>query len=375
MNIKPINNNGSIRIRFSLNGVRYNINSKGNYLNPIDVAKARVICSRIELDILSKTFDATLVSYALDYPHAVRPTQTIALPIPIIPVPEQRIKCENLLELWDLWVEGLDISDNLKLNHYKPCRSMISKVKPIPSLNCSEWLFKLSGKYAASTYNERLGLIRSCLNWGLGERLVPGNSYLRLKNKKKERTQIKPFTINEMKRIIEKFGEFYPAYKPYVTFLFLTGCRISEGIAIQWKRIDFVRGEITIADSITRLALGHKRKSTKSGSVTVLKMNEGLRLVLGELKRGSPEDLVFKSPKNKTIDTFQFRHAWIRVLKDLAIEYRKPYTTRHTLASHAIDQGLSLVEVAYILGHTDTSMVSKVYGHMINKPDLPDLKL
>jgi hypothetical protein len=68
MNINPINNNGSIRIQFSLNGVRYNINSKGNYLNPIDVARARVICSRIELDILSKTFDVTLVSYTLDYP-------------------------------------------------------------------------------------------------------------------------------------------------------------------------------------------------------------------------------------------------------------------------------------------------------------------
>ncbi len=31
--------------------------------------------------------------------------------------------------------------------------------------------------------------------------------------------------------------------------------------------------------------------------------------------------------------------------------------------------------VAYLLGHTDTIMVMKTYGHMINRPDLPDIPI
>ena len=45
------------------------------------------------------------------------------------------------------------------------------------------------------------------------------------------------------------------------------------------------------------------------------------------------------------------------------------------MASHAIDQGLTLPETAYLLGDKDTTMVSKVYGHMVNRPKVPKLGL
>ena len=372
MNIKPLNNNGSIRIRFSFEKVRYNINPQGEYSNPIDIARANLICSKIELDILLRNFDASLKKYTENYPQLEFSTEKSS------PVVIKEVKTYTLIEVWDLWVESLDISEDTKLNHYRPLRIMIGKVKPKPLLDCSKWLLEASGNHMPSTYNGRLRLLRSCLVWAIEQELTTLNPYAKLKKRKIEQTQVKPFTIDEMKNIINGFGKIQPAYKDFVTFLFLTGCRPSEAIGIQWRRIDFERGEITICDSLPKtVSEGHKRKSTKTGSVTVLKINEGLRSVLSQIELGSPEDLVFKSSlsKNGIINLKNFWVHWGKVLTHTKIEYRKPYTTRHTLASHAIDQGLSLVEVAYILGHTDTSMVSKVYGHMINKPDLPDLKL
>ena len=372
MAIKPINNNGSIRIRFRQGGVRHNINPQGEYSNPIDIARANLICSRIELDILLRNFDASLLRYTENYPQLEFSTENSS------PVVIKKVKTYTLIDVWDLWVDSLDISEDTKLNHYRPLRIMIGKVKPKPSLDCSKWLLEASETYAPSTYNERLRLLCNCLSWAIGEGLANMNPYINLKKRKIGRIQVKPFKIDEMKNIIQGFGEIQPAYKDFVTFLFLTGCRPSEAIGIQWKRVDFDRGEITICDSLPKtVSEGHKRKSTKTGSVTVLKINEGLRSVLSQIELGFPEDLVFKSSlsKNGIINLKNFWVHWGKVLTHTKIEYRKPYTTRHTLASHAIDQGLSLVEVAYILGHTDTSMVSKVYGHMINKPDLPDLKL
>src|SRR5207245_638848 len=40
------------------------------------------------------------------------------------------------------------------------------------------------------------------------------------------------------------------------------------------------------------------------------------------------------------------------------------HVTRHTFASHAIMSGAPLLVVAQALGHTDTRMIEKHYGHL-----------
>ena len=124
MAIKPINNNGSIRIRFRQGGVRHNINPQGEYSNPIDIGKANLICARIELDILLRIFDTSLKKYTEDYPHVGVPSENSS------PVVTKKVKTYTLIEVWDLWVDSLDISEDTKLNHYRPLRIMIGKVKP-----------------------------------------------------------------------------------------------------------------------------------------------------------------------------------------------------------------------------------------------------
>ncbi|MCX5963183.1 MAG: tyrosine-type recombinase/integrase [Cyanobacteria bacterium] len=250
MDITPINNNGSIRIRFKFEGTRYNINPRAKYSNPIDIARAKLVCSKIELDILLRNFDTSLKRYTEDYPHHETLTEKTTQDV------IKKVKTSTLIEVWDLWVDSLNISEDTKLNHYRPVRRMIVKVKPQPSLDCSKWLLKSSESHKPSTYNVRLRLLRSCLVWAMKQGLATVNPYLDLKKRKIERSQIKPFTVEEMKTIINGFEENKPVYKYFVTFLFLTGCRPSEGIGIQWKRIDFDRGEITIADSLPQTRTG-----------------------------------------------------------------------------------------------------------------------
>jgi integrase len=62
-----------------------------------------------------------------------------------------------------------------------------------------------------------------------------------------------------------------------------------------------------------------------------------------------------------------FRDDWKQVLSDLGIEYRKPYTTRHTLLSHAIEKGIPLTGIAYIAGHSDTRMVMQGTGLLMGE--------
>jgi integrase len=89
-----------------------------------------------------------------------------------------------------------------------------------------------------------------------------------------------------------------------------------------------------------------------------------------------PDDLIFNAVRGGVINDGYFaQKIWKPLLKQAGIPHRTPYNCRHSMASHAIDQGLTLPETAYLLGHKDTTMVSKVYGHMVNRPEVPKLKL
>jgi hypothetical protein len=88
-----------------------------------------------------------------------------------------------------------------------------------------------------------------------------------------------------------------------------------------------------------------------------------------------PDDLVFQTATGTHRCANSYRRCWKKVLAAKGIPYRKPYTTRHTCLSHAIAQGTALTGVAYLVGHKNTVMVIKHYGHMIHRPELPTMPI
>jgi integrase len=360
--ITPINNHGAIQLKWCYQGHRYTIHPLpgAHYSNPGDLERVRDVATQIALDIRRGLFDPSLDRY--------RPVATVP---PV--TPEKPIGPVDLLGLWDAWVETLGLSEETRACHYECVRRMIVRTRPEPRGADTAWFIEAIGGLAASTSNKRLQCLRKCLDYGMTEGLVTENPYRAIKARPVRVVPVKPFSTSEVERILEGFRAHRPSYVPFVAFLFMTGCRTSEAIGIQWKRIDLGRSEVTIADSLPRSSVTGKprRKGTKTGSVTVLDMSDDLRALLVSLEPGAPDDLVFKSPDGLTIHRHTFLGVWSRVLSAQGIAYRKPYTTRHTMASHAIDQGIPLTGVAYILGHRDTTQVMQTYGHMVNRPKLP----
>jgi integrase len=356
--ITPIKNRNGILLRFTVSGVRYNFHPipNGRFNHPQDLDTARAIATRISNDILAQNFDKTLDRYR------------------IVPKKPARIAPVALLQLWDLWIEALDLPPAVVANRYQWTRVMIAKANP--ALKDTKWLER--AKLAQETLRGRLSVVRSCCTWGVEQGYLESNPYRNLKVKGYTKP-IKPFTENEIREIVAGFGEYAPHYQGFVTFMFLTGVRTAESIGLTWRQVDFERSTVTISESmpIDMLGNGYKRtrKGTKTGKVTILNMNDSLRNLLLSIPAGKPSDLIFKSVRGLTISANGFLKQWKKVLNELNIEYRKPYTTRHSLASHAIDKGMSLPDVAYLLGHSNTRMVSQTYGHMINRPNLPDLNL
>ncbi|HYX14059.1 MAG TPA: hypothetical protein VE944_06770 [Nostoc sp.] len=92
--IKPVNNNGSIQLKFSVGGKRYSFNPipGGQFANNRDFKTTQAIASQIQNDILAKNFDYTLDRYRLTPKQSIQSSS-------------QASKPQRLLELWDYWVD------------------------------------------------------------------------------------------------------------------------------------------------------------------------------------------------------------------------------------------------------------------------------
>jgi integrase len=282
-----------------------------------------------------------------------------------------------LLDIWDAWIDDLCLPPQTKAGHYYYLRRQILKAGNPPSSK-TDWFTE--NTLAATSSNRRLWLLNKMSAWAVAEGLLSYNPWVKIKPRKTTKEIVKPFSQEEAAKIIAGFEKAYPAWVPFTKFLFLSGCRMSEAIGLQWKHIDFQRQEICICESLSILASGNGhervRKDTKTGSVRVLKTNTQLIELLEQIKPVSakPDDLVFTNPtRTNHIDSHNFRNRWIKVLKEADIPYRRPHIIRHSFASHAIDQGIPLTGVAYLLGHSDTRMVATVYGHLVNRPSLPNI--
>lgn len=281
-----------------------------------------------------------------------------------------------LLEIWDLWVADLDLSSQTKADHYQTLRHQIVKASPL--ISETSWLLSL--EIASATFNKKLGYLRACCDWAKSESLLSNNPWLKVRPRKGSKEIIKPFSQDEAARIIAGFEQSYPAWLPFTKFLFLSGCRLSEAIGLRWQHVDFERQEICICESLAQRKDGNGyervRKGTKTGSVRYLKINSELSKLFEQLSPASKnsEDLIFLNPTGTShIDSNNFRDRWKKVLKQAGIPYRRPHIIRHSFASHAIEQGIPLTGVAYLLGHSDTRMVAQTYGHLINRPGLPQI--
>jgi len=355
--IKATNNHGSITIRFTYQGERYQLSGLGSWSSKAAVTRANAIAHQIYLDCLAGRFSGDIQTYLGEQ----------------IKVPKRRKKL-SFLEIWDLWVESLNLEPHTKANHYAMVRNFL--------VDCDDLIndfAELKATLAASTWNLRKSYLTSCYKWAINEGYLElPNLFEKLKSSnKKSDHEVNPFTKEEVIKILHYIKEYHYHYFPFMSFLFTTGCRTGEAIGLKWKYINFENKTITIAESLSKVENRRVQKETKTGSVVVLPLNDNLLTMLRNLdyncKPVSDNDLVFISPTGVAINPDNFRkRIWKPMLKELGIEYRPLYQTRHTVLSHiATEHGL--LAAAKVAGHADATMVTRHYAKFTGVVSLPEI--
>lgn len=235
-----------------------------------------------------------------------------------------------------------------------------------------QWLSK---RLKPITVRDRYSILNSCWEWGIKQKLVTENPWRESSSEIRKAPRIKPnpFTKEEVEAILGLFRSDpkLQYYADFVEFKLRTGTRTGEAVGLCWKHLSKDCASIEISEAVTK----GERKPTKTGESRQFRLSPQLRLLLSKRKPvdARPHDLVFPAVKGGVINANNFaRYYWKPALVKLGIAYRKPYKTRSTFDSHALEAGMTPAEVADITGKSQQTLF-KHYAGTINKSQLPDL--
>lgn len=210
----------------------------------------------------------------------------------------------------------------------------------------------------------RINRIMTPLRMILGEaanRYEFTSPYQGIKSLKVPRTDVEPFSVEEVKKIIDTVR---PDFRNYYIVRFFTGMRTGEIDGLQWDHVDFSRRQILVRQALVN---GYLEYTKNDGSFRTIEMSQPVVDALEEQKRATGKhDFVFCTrtggPLNHNNVT---KRVWYPLLRHLGLRPRRPYQSRHTAATLWLAAGENPEWIARQMGHTTTEMLFRVYSRYV----------
>ncbi len=361
MQVKVESFKGRLRLRWSHEGQRYSLalglpNSEVN--RTVAVGKA----TTIHLDLISGNFDQTLAKY--------RPIKQVASGITAL---------ELAKRFTDYKADRLSPTSISKFKAlHKPVADFFG-AKAAQSVDedlADRFRMTLAKNLKPSTVKERLVGLNECWDWGVRRGHVIQNPWRQpLKQIKLSPSQKPvPFTQHEMQSILDGFRRHrhYKHYADYVECLMSTGARLGEARGLLWKHLTPDCSAIWIGESVAR---GGIRKSTKTNRARQFKLPERVQQLLLARRtiNYAGDALVFPAPRGGIINDGNFqKRAWRKVLNKEGVDYRYPYTCRHSFISHALEIKKPM-DVAEMVGHDPQVLLSRYASAIPGSLEAPDI--
>jgi integrase len=351
------NIDGWIRLRWRYQGQRKTM-SLGLRHDPVNLAVAQQRANQIRLDMVSGNYDPTLAKYKTDRSQQAQAIGAVDLFERFIEWKAKRVQPRTLEKYRGLvtWLRDY-FSD-----------------RPVSDSEAEAFIEWLGENLEPVTTRERLVLLRAGWQWAMGQGLVEVNPWADLTVRNPPKQKDRPFTKDEVRRILEGFAEscYYKHYADYVRFKFGTGCRTGEANGLRWRHLNQDCTVVWFGESHTH----GQFKDTKTGKAREVKLSPSLAEMLRARmpQDVDPDALVFPAPEGGPITEGNFsERGWAKVLEAQGVPYRTPYKTRHTFVSHALESGMNPVEVAAITGHDVKTLYKNYAGLIKSHPTTPDL--
>ena len=227
-------------------------------------------------------------------------------------------------------------------------------------------LAKVTARKSEETLsNRRINAILKPLRQILNEaadRFEFTSAYRNIKPLKMKRSDVQPFTLDEVELILKTARQ---DYRNYFTVRFFTGMRTGEVHGLKWKYVDFERRLILVRESIV---LKEEDELKTDGSVRDIQMSQMVYDALKAQYQAASEhsEYVFCNQAGHPVDNQNFlNRVWNPLLRHLGLAHRRAYQMRHTAATLWLASGEAPEWIARQLGHTSTEMLFRVYSRYV----------
>ena len=141
-------------------------------------------------------------------------------------------------------------------------------------------------------------------------------------------------------------------------FVWYTGCRPEEAIIVEARHFDGTHSRIVIpADQ----AKGRRR-------IRIIYLPDEALEIVRRNAEANPDGPIFRNTKGRPWTAYAVNNTFERIKRKTGTKFCM-YTLRHSYATHKLQTGTDPITLANLLGHADTSMLSKVYANLAQDPE------
>jgi integrase len=205
-----------------------------------------------------------------------------------------------------------------------------------------------------STVNRYLASLSSCLAYGVKEHgWIERNPCERVKKPKESEGRVRFLADDERHRLIHACRPHPDLYLAVILSL-TTGARQAEIMTLQWSQIDFAHHVIQLT----------KTKNNDRRAVPLVGEAFSLLQARGKVRSLKDNRVFPPTARAKKANCLDLRAPWETALEAANIKDFHWHDLRHTAASFMVMNGVSLVELAKVLGHRTLQMVLR-YSHLL----------
>lgn len=260
-------------------------------------------------------------------------------------------------EVWDILYEKdirhrKESSINAYISAYHKCKALYNKkLKDLRLVDLEGVIDSIAGM-SKSTQNNVIILIRKVYQIGMQNDIITKDysQYLTV-GETSEQTTRKPFTKEEISRILDMLDTGYPFVDSVVIMLY-TGVRVGELLSLKTEHIHLEERWIDLH--------GTKTKSAKR----IVPVHKAIVPILGKRIELAKNGYLFYDDNSVPVSTSSYRKKYFApLMDDLKIKDRTPHSCRHTFISIATACRMEPVLLRKIVGHTGGTITENVYTH------------
>lgn len=226
-----------------------------------------------------------------------------------------------------------------------------------------DWRNSLKDTMAVRTINRGLGYVRGVCKYAYDTYGIPDNgvvikNYKLTKQDKQEHPVWTPDEFNQFLSYVD--GEYYRAF---FTYLYWTGCRRGEGMAL--CKDDIQGNKVHIWRAIKHYKNGFLPLKTDTSERTISLDRRTLEFLKPCIDRADP--FVFGGIRSLPISNIQ--REFTSAIERSGVHPIVLHDLRHSHATLLINNGVNIVAVSKRLGHASVDITMKVYAHLLKESD------